>query len=90
MNKSRKPKNPKKLIITAKDKRPKGKPLFPTNVQFKENLERIGCCSKHWLPAGEVCEDYQADTGPGVLMKRCTNCYYFNDRSKKYKKLPRK
>ncbi len=53
-------------------------PRTPTNSR---------CCSLHWLPSGEVCEDYHPDTGPGILMKSCTNCYYYGDRRLKYNKV---
>ncbi len=50
-------------------------------------FENNNYCYKHFLPADELCEDYTPDTGPGILMKNCSNCYYFNDRRLKYKPL---
>ena len=46
-----------------------------------------GCCSKHWLPAGEVCEDHNPYNGGGILIPHCSNCWYYNDRKLKYNPL---
>lgn len=46
-----------------------------------------GCCSLHWMPAGEKCESYQEDTGGGILINSCSNCWHFNDRQLKYRRL---
>lgn len=50
--------------------------------------QMIGCCSLFYLPVcGMKCEFYERDTGPGILMSHCSNCWWFEDRSKKYKML---
>jgi hypothetical protein len=46
-----------------------------------------GCCSLWYLYTDELCEHYTSDTGSGILMKDCTNCLFFEDRSLKYRKL---
>jgi len=63
----------------------KGK-IFLLNEDRYDNKPK-GCCSLWYLPTDELCEDYTADTGPGILMKDCTNCFYFEDRRFKYEKL---
>ena len=67
-----------KLLVFSKDER-----------EFPRTPKNGGCCSLHWLPAGDLCEDYQPDDGPGILMNACSNCWYFNDRQLKYNKLDR-
>jgi len=52
-----------------------------------ENNKPKGCCSLWWLPTDELCEYYTADTGGGILMRDCTNCWFFEDRRLKYDKL---
>ena len=61
--------------------------LYPSKDEREyERTPDIGCCSLHCMPAGSVCEDYTLDTGGGILIDSCTNCWHFNDRSKRYKK----
>ncbi len=61
--------------------------IFLLDRYRKKENKPIGCCSKHWLPAGELCNNYTKDTGGGILMKHCSNCWYFNNRSLLYKKI---
>jgi hypothetical protein len=45
-------------------------------------------CSKFWYVMGAMnCRYYAQDTGPGILIKSCTNCFWFEDRQLKYNKL---
>lgn len=56
-------------------------------IQHEIEYKSSGCCSLHWMPAGILCDDYTVDTGGGILMKNCTNCWYYNDRSLKYERI---
>jgi hypothetical protein len=55
--------------------------------EYPRTPNSAGCCSKHWLPAGCICEDYTPDNGGGILIQHCSNCWYYNDRQLKYNKL---
>ena len=55
--------------------------------EYERTPKDSGCCSLHWMPAGKLCDDYMPDGGPGVLIKSCTNCWYYNDRSLKYRRI---
>lgn len=57
--------------------------------EYIEEFNSTDCCNLHYLPTDNhsCCEDHVRDTGPGILMKACTNCWYYNDRMKKYGKL---
>jgi len=66
------------LLIPSKDER-----------EYERTPKNSGCCSLHWMPAGEVCEDFQYDDGGGILIAVpvCNNCWYFNNRQLKHKKV---
>ncbi len=55
--------------------------------KYPRTPKEVGCCGLHWLPAGEHCDEHVRDTGPGILMNSCTNCWHYNDRSLKYKRI---
>jgi hypothetical protein len=56
--------------------------------KYVEKYNNPDCCNLHYLPTDETtcCECHAEDTGPGILLKGCGNCWYFNDRMKKYYK----
>lgn len=55
--------------------------------EYTRTPKNSGCCGLHWLPANGICEEHQPDDGPGILMKNCSNCWYYNDRKLKYNKI---
>jgi len=62
---------------------------FMEMLEFIREKLKIGCCNLHCMPTDKLdrCCDHQPDTGGGILMQSCSNCWYFNDRKLKYKKL---
>ena len=57
--------------------------LHEDTREYERTPKDSGCCSLHWMPAGELCDNYVMDDGPGILMSCCTRCWYYNDRRRK-------
>jgi len=57
------------------------------NIKEPKPPKAKGFCAWRFGYVYELCDVYSADTGPGILMKDCTNCFYFEDRRFKYRKL---
>ena len=58
--------------------------LHENTREYERTPKDTGCCNLYWMPAGELCDNYTVDDGPGILIRSCTNCWHYNDRSLKY------